>query len=114
MDPISAALIGKSLDGLTQRQMYLAQNLANANTLGYRAFSVEFEDALRNAAPQGLSAIEAVQPSVHTLPQAEGEDMRIDLQMAEFYQTAMRYRALTDVLSRQMGLARAVVSGGGR
>jgi len=38
--------------------------------------------------------------------------MRLDLELAAAAQTASRYRALVDLMGRQMALHRAVVSGG--
>lgn len=111
MDPISAALIDKALDGLNQRYLFIAQNIANANTPNYRPVRVEFESALRAAAGRGVVAIEAVEPRVVVEPEETGP-MRLDLELASAAQTAARYRALVDLLGRQMALHRSIVSGG--
>jgi flagellar basal-body rod protein FlgB len=111
MDPISAALIDKALEGLNQRYLFIAQNIANANTPDYRPVRVEFEGALRAAAGRGVSAIDAVEPRVVTEAEDAGP-MRLDLELAAAAQTASRYRALVDLMGRQMALHRSVVSGG--
>lgn len=115
MDEISAALISKALDGLHQRYLSTAQNIANANTPGYQPVRVSFEDSLSAAATQGVGAIRDVEPTFHFA----GEDpaapaMRLDLELATASQTALRYRALIDVLGRQMALHRALLQAGGR
>lgn len=114
MDQISSALITQSLDGLHQRYLFTAQNIANANTPGYQPMRVSFEAALRAAADQGVSAIQAVEPRVFAdEAYADGDAaMRLDLELATAAQTAMRYRALIDILGRQMALHRSVVSAG--
>ncbi len=65
MDEASSALIVKALDGLNQRYLFSAQNIANANTPGYRPVRVSFEESLREAAGQGREAIMAVEPRVY-------------------------------------------------
>lgn len=47
-DSVSAVL-GFALDGLSQRQNTIADNLANIDTPGFRATAVDFESALRSA-----------------------------------------------------------------
>ena len=47
-DSVSAVL-GFALDGLSQRQNTIADNLANIDTPGFRATAVDFESVLRSA-----------------------------------------------------------------
>lgn len=112
MDEVSAALITKALEGLHQRYMFTAQNIANANSPEYRPMRVSFEESLRAAADRGPDAIRAVQPRVIGDDSAEDGAMRLDLELAAASQTAMRYRALIDILGRQMALSRAVATVG--
>lgn len=112
MDEISAALAVKALDGLYLRYQYTAQNIANANSAGYRPIHVSFEENLRSAASKGAMAIADVRPAVSV--DAAGSDMRLDLELSTASQTAMRYRALLDVLGRQMAVHRAVIMDGGK
>ena len=113
MDQIAATTIMKALDGLSMRQLFTAQNIANANTPDYQPVHVSFEDSLKSAAAKGIDAIESV---VAKTSLAEGNglstDMRLDLELAAASQTAMRYSALIDILGRQMALTRSVVTGG--
>lgn len=115
MDEISAAIMKKALDGLSMRYAFLAQNIANANSPDYQPMSVTFEEALRAAASDGVGAIAEVKPQAHAVVGTDvSTEMRLDLELADASQTAMRYRALLDILGRQMALHRAVVSEGGR
>lgn len=113
MDPISVAMINRSLDGLSMRYVATAENIANANSRGFRPLRVTFEDALRAAAPRGVDAVRAVKPRL--APDAAigaGSEMRVDLELATASETAMRYAALLDILGRQMQISRAVIRGG--
>jgi flagellar basal-body rod protein FlgB len=112
LDPISSALIGKALDGLSQRSTFTAQNIANANTPNYRPARVSFEEDLRQAATRGADAINAIEPQTFVDPTASGDGVRLDLELATASQTAMRYRALLDILGQQMRLERSILTGG--
>lgn len=115
MDEISAAILKKSLDGLSMRYTFIAQNVANVNSPDYRPVRVSFEEALRAAVSSGAEAVGRVEPRTHVMTaNADSEAVRLDLELADASQTALRYRALLDVLARQMALHRAVISDGGR
>lgn len=113
MDAISSVLISKALDGLSLRQIFSAQNIANANTPDYKPVEVTFEKTLEAAATKGIEAIDDVSPKTR-YSQAYGgsAEMRLDMELAISSQTAMRYGALIEVMGRQMSLARAVITGG--
>jgi len=114
MDQISAALIGKALDGLSMRQMFLAQNIANANSTNYTQMAVTFESELAEAARRGIDSVDNVEPAVVAVPSADGQDteLRLDMQLAESSKTALRYSALIEVMARQMGISRSAITGG--
>lgn len=112
MDEISQALIQRALGGLSLRYDFLAQNIANANTPDYRPVRVTFENELSAAATRGREAILEVQPQVHLDSNPDAGPMRLDLELAAASQTAMRYRALIDLLGRQFALVRAAAAAG--
>ncbi|HYC68875.1 hypothetical protein [Brevundimonas sp.] len=112
MDPITATLLMKSLDGLSLRAEANAQNIANAGTPGYRPVRVSFEDALTAAAREGPAALAAVQPSL--VPDATfgaGDALRLDLEMADAAATAGRYAALVELLNRHAQISALAVGG---
>jgi flagellar basal-body rod protein FlgB len=112
MDAVSTALISKALDGLHQRYLFTAQNIANAGTRDYRPVRVSFEEELR-AAGHDLAAIASVEPRVHADETGGAvEPMRLDLELIEATRTSGRYRALVDILGRQMALHRMMISSG--
>ena len=51
-DPVGAVL-NAALDGVAMRQRVTADNIANVDTPGYRASSVDFESSLRAAIAAG-------------------------------------------------------------
>lgn len=58
-DSVSAVL-GFALDGLSQRQHVIADNLANLDTPGFRATAVDFESVLRSAIGSSATGAEGV------------------------------------------------------
>lgn len=103
----------KALDGLHLRATATAENIANANSPAFRLKSVDFEGALRRAAAAGPEALDAFRPTLSSAPIAmAGDEVRLDLEMASASSTAGRYAALTDILNRQMQIARLAVRGG--
>lgn len=112
MTSITSILIAKALDGLTARQEATAQNIANANSPGYRPIRVRFEDSLRTAADQGPEAIARVVARTELAPTpAIASEMRLDLEVATASQTALRYGALLSVLESRGAMMRAVIDG---
>ena len=113
MTSITTALIAKALDGLQARQAATAQNIANANSESYRPIRVTFEESLRAAASGGLTAIAGVTPQTELAPTPKiASEMRLDLEIANASQTALRYGALLSVLEGRGAMMRAVVNGG--
>jgi flagellar basal-body rod protein FlgB len=112
MDPISAHIIIKALDGLAMRANVTAENIANAGTPGYRPLRLTFEDALAAAATEGNAAIDAVEPRIDRVPVGtEESELRLDTELATASATSLRYTALVDLLDRQLQLEALAVKG---
>jgi flagellar basal-body rod protein FlgB len=112
MESISTVLILKALDGLSMRATATAQNIANANSPGYRPVKVTFEEALRNTVPAGATAIGALQPQVVAAVDQQGRrELRLDLELATATATSGRYGTLVELLNRQLQLDALAVSG---
>lgn len=113
MNPVTAAILMKSLDGLSMRASANSQNIANAGTPGYRPVRVSFEAALAEAAQAGSAAVAAVRPRLTSDPLFQpGDALRLDLEMAEAASTAGRYGALVELLNRHAQISALAVSGG--
>lgn len=113
MDAITAAVLLKSLDGLSMRAAANSQNIANAGTPGYQPVRVSFEAALAEAAGHGPAAVAGVRPQIELDATFQaGDALRLDLEMAEAASTAGRYGALVELLNRQAQITALAVSGG--
>ena len=112
METNATSLILKVLDGLSMRASVTAQNIANANSPGYKPLKVTFEEALQAAAPSGSIAIGAVEPKVSPAINDQGRsDMRLDLELETASATAGRYGTLVELLNRQLQLQAISLSG---
>ena len=111
-EPVSVVVAAKALDGLTMRMAAISQNLANAGSPRFQAVKVDFENSLRIASRHGPDAVRSLDFTFTAdrvfLP---GEDRRLDLQLADAAQTAMRYAALVDMLGRRLSIQRALAGG---
>lgn len=110
MGEITSTLLIKALDGLSARQIATAENIANANSPGFRPLRVSFEAALAAAAGRGEGAVRAVE--ARTQSAALAEPVRVDLELATASATALRYSALTELLNRQMQIEAIAIEGG--
>lgn len=92
---LTAAIRGAGL-----RQSALAQNIANANTPGYRREDVDFHSALQQAMGNGESP-DQIQFSVQQDPsapmRADGNSVDIDSESAKLAENGLEYEALVSV-----------------
>jgi flagellar basal-body rod protein FlgB len=113
MNPSTALLIIKALDGLSARSVATAENIANAGTPNYRPLRVSFENALKQAAGLGDAAVRQLkfeaEPAVAGTPDAE---LRVDLELATASATALRYDALLSIIDRQSQMDSLAIKGG--
>lgn len=113
MSEVSQLLAIKAMDALVLRQAAIAENIANSGSPSHVMKTVDFESSLQEAAAAGPAAIRNFTSEIHAQgPEISGNDIRIDLEMQSASATAMRYAALSDILGRQMQLARAAIRGG--
>lgn len=103
----------KALDALSLRAEVAAQNIANANTPGYRPLAVSFEQALASAASKGSDAVRAYMPMVGSAEALFGStSLRLDLELQTASATAQRYAAVLNILDRELQLRATAVTGG--
>jgi flagellar basal-body rod protein FlgB len=89
-----------AIRGASMRQNALAQNVANANTPGYRRKDVDFHSALAEAMGSGTNP-DQVQFSVNEDPsapmQADGNSVDMDTESAKLAENGMSYESLVSV-----------------
>ncbi len=129
----SIALTGKVLDLRLQRQNLVASNLANVNTPGYKAKTLEFEDSLQKAIGKDARGKMTKTSKMHvpanfdptsfkgrTLSDFEprvvhGENaVDIDSEMVTMTKNTLAYNALTQVITKSFKGMEKVIQAGAR
>ena len=116
------------LDLRSQQNAMTASNLANANTPGYRAKHLDFEEALGDAMNQGdrlamqvtdrrhMDVGGAMSPDVVELdptPWSEdGNSVLPEREMARLQENALMYRAVSSGLSKKLAMLKYAASDG--
>lgn len=117
-----------ALDGLSRRQTVTANNIANADTPGFKAQRVEFESELQSALnlqtnattemavthPNHLGYSTALDPNRITTThnsnvlRNDENNVDVDLEMTTLAETTMRYRALTQLAGMKISLLKTI------
>ena len=116
IDPVTLSLVRSALDAGMLRQVAHANNIANANTPGFKPFAVRFEERLgdvRDAIAAGdtasLSASD-IPPARMVVDEAATEPPSLDSEVAATSVNALQYQALTHALSREYALLNLAMS----
>jgi len=97
--------------GAWQRQTALTNNIANADTPGYRPQEVSFESALQGAVSAGISPSE-VQFQTQTEPIEAGPNgtgVSVDQESAKLAENGLDYQALTQVAGARNDIIRSAM-----
>jgi flagellar basal-body rod protein FlgB len=105
-DAVSSVL-ASALDGLATRQSVIADNIANVDTPGFRATSVDFEASLTAALQRGEMSANGVTPTTRPTNAPVGEDgNNVDLRQESLaaVQSQFQYQVMTRAVSDRASL----------
>ena len=107
------AVLNSALDGVALRQRVIADNIANVDTPGYRATSVDFETSLRAAISSGdLSApVVPTETATDTPVGANGNNVDLRKETMAAIQSQFQYQVLTRATSDRFALIRTMAGG---
>jgi len=130
INDVTTQVLQNALGGLNKRQQVIGHNIANAETPGYQALTVNFENQLQRAldadhnnpslertdilhlaapAPRALGAqVDARQNSSMRL---DGNNVDIDLEMSQLAETSIQYQSLTQLVSKKLALLKSIAAG---
>jgi flagellar basal-body rod protein FlgB len=117
-DPVIAVL-SRALDTAALRHTVHATNISNVNTEGYRRLEVVAPAEVERIAAEApaIDANQALAWSEEAPVVVESADaqVKLDQEMAQMAENAVRYQALLGAVERTMGMLRtAVTEGRGR
>ncbi len=114
-------VLNRSLDLHMERHAVIADNIANAETPGFKAKRIDFEDSLARAVEageQGLAGrdIASVQATLSEETNSElGLDLNtvdMDREMAAMTKNEVQYNAATQLISKKFALLRYAITEG--
>jgi len=132
LDKISnkAKITEKALDAAWMRNEVISNNIANVNTPGFKKSSVRFEEFLSDAAdkfqisgikkdekflPIGKDTEFTVTPEIvaeeFTSMRRDGNNVDVDVEMAELAKNTIKYNALIAQLSKEFNKIKFVING---
>ena len=100
----------QALSGAALRQRAIANNIANANTAGFKRSDVDFHSALAEAlgAPDAQSSLKGLSFKTETdsssAMRADGNNVDIDQEMANLSQTSLEYQSLVTVARARLAM----------
>lgn len=127
----STRLLEKALDASWLRNEAISNNIANVNTPGFKKSYVKFEEALAssmsevtisgnlrrdNHIPIGKNAASFAEPEViteeFTSVRKDGNNVDIDVEMAEMAKNTIKYNTLISQLTREFRKLSLVINDG--
>ena len=125
------AVLQKSLDLRAQKQQVIAGNIANAETPGYSARKLSFEDNLRKATgspemtgrkpnakhfPIGSSGISAVQGTITKQlsqnPYGDGNSVSVDDEMFDLAENQTLFEAASQIIKKKFSMLKFAAGDG--
>jgi flagellar basal-body rod protein FlgB len=108
-------VLTKAVEVAALRHAVHASNVANANVEDYQRLEVQFAAESLSAGEVGTLTPKALQETSQTDPEiavsTDGQ-VRLDEEMAQMSQNALRYQALLSAFERTVGLLRAAARDG--
>lgn len=114
---VTQAALERALEGSAIRQRLLANNLANANTAGYKRSDLDFQSALATALDRTDTGAEisktpfAPVTDQLTTSRADGNNVDVDAEMANLSENAVTYQALVAVAKARLHMIEIAIGG---
>lgn len=126
--------LGASVNLRQLRNNVISSNIANAETPGYQAKKVDFEDALARALDlEGMGTLEGTQPEhfpmgkgalsrvgadIYENPDAEvnndGNTVNLEREMTNLAENSVMYKAAIQLINKKMAALKYAATDGGR
>ncbi|MBS4054451.1 MAG: flagellar basal body rod protein FlgB [Thermaerobacter sp.] len=111
-------LLHRSLDVAALRQRTIANNVANANTPGFKRSFVSFEEHVEGAMARRSLTARDLQPRLQqdrsTSMREDGNNVSVEHEMVLMAANTVQYQALAQQLSSRLSLLRYVINDGRR
>lgn len=120
MNSATFQILQHALDASNLRQQVVANNIANADTPGFKRSDVQFEtllsQALQNGPQPNLPNATTVQPRVvadtQTTMSSNGNNVNMDDEMVTLAENQLRYNALAEDVRMRLTRMQTAINGG--
>lgn len=115
---VTQTVLEQALVGASVRQRAISNNIANANTPGFKRSDLDFAAMLRGAIqtddPEAQVKAIAFTPQTDgaTTARADGNNVDIDVEMANLYESSSMYQAIASVMKSRIRMLETVLGGG--
>ncbi|CAN7447661.1 flagellar basal body protein [Microbacterium sp. LjRoot45] len=92
LESVTTAALTSALDGLSQRQRAIADNIANVNTAGYHAKIVSFERELAASVARGDGHVAASVSESTAATRLNGNNVELDTETLANIDTVLRFQ----------------------
>lgn len=101
-----------AVDGLTQQQQAIANNLANSETPGFTAQDVNFQGSLQQALQSATGGTASVTTTADpAAPATDGNNVDTGHQLVAAEQNTLQYQATVELLNAQFRLVQGAAGG---
>ncbi len=120
LNPGGVSLLKTALDLFRDRQAVIASNVANLDTPGYKAKRLDFQSSLRAAVeaersdgplPSGKLEVNPILSEVEGPAGPDGNTVSLEREMALMNKNDVLYKSSVELISKELDLLAAAVSG---
>ena len=112
LNDVTMDLVYKAMQGLSARQKATADNIANVETPGYKAATVDFESSLRSAIDDRAPAEATFTTGKSAQPNGPNENnVSLDEETITAINTNLRYQTMVEAMNAKFRLLRTAMEG---
>lgn len=112
LDDVATVALQSALAGLSRREQVTANNIANVETPGFTASTVNFESSLASAIAAGNPQQATINVGASSAPVgANGNNVSLDTEMVTATKTTLQEQLVSSALTSQLGLIATVLKG---
>ncbi|HMK95961.1 MAG TPA: flagellar basal body protein [Acidimicrobiales bacterium] len=109
---LASSAIYQAMQGLWAQQQAVAENVANADTPGYKARDVDFEASLAQAIANGDPSQMQVTTLASTAPTDQaGNNVSLSQEMVEEEKAGMQFQTMVDAMNAKFQLLSVAING---
>ncbi|MBF0558944.1 MAG: flagellar basal body rod protein FlgB [Nitrospirae bacterium] len=106
----SMRILESMMDVAAFRHKVLTSNIANADTPGYKAKDISFQDAMNNAISNDGKSQYNIYEAGTTMSERDGNTVNIDIEMAKVAENTLLYDTAAQLMAMKLRMRKAVLT----